>query len=97
MVAIGVFNGALCLANATQAADGLRLRDGRCFACPERIGELLQDVLSPGEVRVAGIRDVPEGRESSWKALWFGYGALSSSWETRCHLWLATLVPYTGQ
>src|SRR6266568_2328038 len=97
MVAIGVFNGALRLANATQAADGLRLRDGRCFASPERIRELLQDVLSPGEVRVARIRDIPEGRECSWKALWLGYGALSSSWKTRCHLRLATLVPYTGQ
>src|SRR5947209_7794163 len=95
MVAIGVFNGALRLTDTTQTANSLRLCYCRCFAYPEHIIELLQDVLAPGEVWVTGIGYIPDRWENPRKALWHGYRMLSSTWETWCSLRLATLMSYT--
>src|SRR6266849_272898 len=59
-VVIGILHGGLGLANPTQSANRLYLRQG-CRTIPRQcLAEGLQDMLAPGVEGIALVRDVPE-------------------------------------
>jgi hypothetical protein len=62
LIPVGIFHSDLRLADAAQAADGLRLAQGGAVTGGEPLMELCEHLLSPGEEGVAPVGHVPERR-----------------------------------
>src|SRR5450631_115259 len=72
MVAIGIFGGNLSLADSAKSTDGVwGLRKG-CRSTGVQLGmEPYKDLVTSNEEGIAGIGDVPDGRQgSSGRARW---------------------------
>ncbi len=60
-VAVGIFHGGVSLADASQAADGLRLCQGCGFGRGQVDVEPVEQVFASGEEGIAAKGDVPHG------------------------------------
>ncbi len=59
-IAVSIFHSGLRLANASQASDGLRLGHRHRSVGKQGCVDALDDVLAPGEERIAPVRNIPE-------------------------------------
>src|SRR4051812_14300605 len=62
LISIGIFQDKLCFANATQATDGLRLRDSQSLTSLETRVKLSQQGFLSSEKRIARVGNIPNKR-----------------------------------